>query len=390
MDQAQIIAAVQRRIADDPRYAATGGAGQSVDPATLAALIREEAVVISDLDVLDIMRALRDETVGVGPLEQLLSIDGVTDICVNGPDNIFIDRGKGLERSQLTLSSDADVRRLATRLATSCGRRLDDARPFADGHLTREDGTLLRFHAVLPPTTAAGTCISLRVLRSKTATLAQLEAAGAMDEERAGVLRGIVDKRKAFLVVGGTGTGKTTLLAAMLAQVAQHERIVAIEDTVELVPAHPHVVNLTSRGANAEGAGEITMSDLLQQSLRMRPDRIVVGEIRGPEVVDLLAAMNTGHDGGAGTVHANSIGEVPARLEALAALGGLDRAALHSQLAAAVDVVVVMKRLADGRRIVHQIGVLEGNPVVTRIVWDSEQGPQEGYSTLIDDLQGAL
>lgn len=383
MDRNKIITAVQRRLADDPRLVPTNG---HVDPAELAAVIREEAVVISDLDVLDIMRALRDETVGIGPLEQLLAIDGVTDICVNGPDDIFIDRGAGLERSGLTLPDDADVRRLATRLATTCGRRLDDARPFADGHLTRDDGTLVRFHAVLPPTSAAGTCISLRVLRSKTATLEQLETSGAVDEKRARVLRGIVDKRKAFLVVGGTGTGKTTLLAAMLAQVAPHERIVAIEDTVELVPTHPHVVNLTSRGANAEGAGEISMSDLLQQSLRMRPDRIVVGEIRGPEVVDLLAALNTGHDGGAGTVHANSIEEVPARLEALAALGGLDRAALHSQLAAAVDVVVVMKRQADGSRIVHQIGVLQGNPVVPEVVWDSDHGPQAGYGKLIAEL----
>ena len=155
---------------------------------------------------------------------------------------------------------------------------------------------------------------------------------------------------------------------------------------MELVPTHPHVVNLTSRGANAEGAGEISMSDLLQQSLRMRPDRIVVGEIRGPEVVDLLAALNTGHDGGAGTVHANSIEEVPARLEALAALGGLDRAALHSQLAAAVDVVVVMKRQADGSRIVHQIGVLQGNPVVPEVVWDSDHGPQAWYGKLVAEL----
>ena len=228
--------------------------------------------------------------------------------------------------------------------------------------------------------------MSLRVLRNKTATLDQIQASGGVDGERAGVLKGIVDKRKAFLVVGGTGTGKTTLLAAMLAEVAAHERIVAIEDTVELTPAHPHVVNLTSRGANAEGAGQITIADLLRQSLRMRPDRIVVGEIRGAEVVDLLAALNTGHDGGAGTVHANSIEEVPARLEALAVLGGLGREALHSQLAAAVDVVVVMRRGSDGVRRVHQIGVLDGNPVVPRVVWDADTGPGDGYDALLREL----
>lgn len=160
----------------------------------------------------------------------------------------------------------------------------------------------------------------------------------------------------------------------------------AIEDTVELTPAHPHVVNLTSRGANAEGAGEITIADLLRQALRMRPDRIVVGEIRGAEVVDLLAALNTGHDGGAGTVHANSIEEVPARLEALAVLGGLNREALHSQLAAAVDVVVVMRRGRDGKRRVQQIGVLEGNPVVPSVVWDADAGPADGYGALLDEL----
>lgn len=377
MERADIIAKVQRRLADDPL---TRG------PAELAAMIREEAVVISDLDILDIMRALRDETAGVGPLEQLLALDGVTDICVNGPEDVFIDRGRGLERAELRFRSEDDVRRLATRLATSCGCRLDSARPYADGHISRIDGTVLRFHAILAPTSAGGTCISLRVLRNKTATLDQLRASGAVDGEREQVLAGIVDKHKAFLVVGGTGTGKTTLLAAMLAQVPQHERIIAIEDTVELTPAHPHVVNLTSRGKNTEGAGEITIADLVKQALRMRPDRIVVGEIRGAEVVDLLAALNTGHDGGAGTVHANSIEEVPARLEALAVLGGLDREALHSQLAAAVDVVVVMRRERDGRRIVHQIGVLEGNPVVPRVVWDSDAGERHGYRELCAQL----
>lgn len=379
MDRAEIISKVQRRLAEEPGTA---------QPAQVAALIREEAVVISDLDVLEIMRTLRDDTVGVGPLEQVLAIDGVTDICVNGPTDVFYDRGRGLERSPLNLGTEADVRRLATRLATTCGRRLDDAHPFADGHLTRDDGTVLRFHAVLAPTSHCGTCISLRVLRSKTATLDQLLVSGGVDEERKALLEGVVDKRRAFLVVGGTGTGKTTLLAAMLAHVSGQERIVAIEDTVELTPAHPHVVNLTSRGMNAEGAGAITISDLLRQALRMRPDRIVVGEIRGAEVVDLLAALNTGHDGGAGTVHANSIEEVPARLEALAALGGLDREALHSQLAAAVDVVVVMKRRSDGTRIVHQIGLLDGNPVVPRVVWDSESGEAAGYADLVCDVLG--
>lgn len=369
-----LIARVKRRLADEPT---------TPEPARIAALIREEAVVISDIGVLDVMRTLRDDTTGTGPLEALLADDTVTDICVNGPNCVYVDSGAGLERSAVRFESEAAVRRLASRLAASCGRRLDDAQPFCDGHITRDDGTLLRFHAVLAPTAQAGTCISLRVLHTASATLDDLVARGALSGEVAGVLRGVVAKRKAFVVVGGTGSGKTTLLSALLAEVDPAERIVAIEDTLELTPDHPHVVNLTTRGANSEGAGEITIADLVRQSLRMRPDRVVVGEIRGAEVVDLLAALNTGHDGGAGTLHANSIAEVPARFEALAALGGLDRAGLHAQLAAAIDVVIVVKRHPDGTRRLHQIGVLDGQPVRAKVVWDADAGPADGYEELL-------
>ena len=374
MTDRDLIARVKRRLADEPT---------TPDPARIAALIREEAVVISDIGVLDVMRTLRDDTTGTGPLEALLADDTVTDICVNGPNCVYVDSGAGLERSAVRFESEAAVRRLASRLAASCGRRLDDAQPFCDGHITRDDGTLLRFHAVLAPTAQAGTCISLRVLHTASATLDDLVARGALSGEVAEVLRGVVAKRKAFVVVGGTGSGKTTLLSALLAEVDPAERIVAIEDTLELTPDHPHVVNLTTRGANSEGAGEITIADLVRQSLRMRPDRVVVGEIRGAEVVDLLAALNTGHDGGAGTLHANSIAEVPARFEALAALGGLDRAGLHAQLAAAIDVVIVVKRHPDGTRRLHQIGVLEGQPVRAKVVWDADTGPAEGYEELL-------
>lgn len=374
MDTNDVLSRVQRRLADEPT---------TPTPDRLAALIREEAVVISDLDVLALMRTLRDNTTGAGPLEPLLAANDVTDICVNGPDRVFADRGHGLALAPITFESEEAVRALATRLALSCGRRLDDAQPFCDGHLTRDDGTLLRFHAILGPTAQAGTCLSLRVLRTATASLDDLVARGSLPAEIASVLRAMVARRHAFLVVGGTGSGKTTLLSALLAEADPAERIIAIEDTLELTPHHPHVLNLTTRAPNAEGSGAITIADLVRQALRMRPDRIVVGEIRGAEVVDLLAALNTGHDGGAGTLHANSIHEVPARLEALAALGGLDRAGLHSQLAAAVDAVVVVKRAPDGTRFVHQIGVLEGQPVTPRVVWDSEAGPAEGYEELI-------
>jgi pilus assembly protein CpaF len=369
---------VQRRLVATP--------GASGDAAELARLIREEAGVISDVDVLDLLRRLRHDSTGIGLLETVLALEGVTDIVVNGPDQVWFDRGAGLEHADVAFDDDAEVRQLATRLATSCGRRLDDAQPFADGRLTRDDGSIIRIHALLAPPSADHTCLSLRVLRQATTTLEQLISRGTVSAEMAGVLRGVVRNRRAFLVVGGTGTGKTTLLAALLAEVNQRERILCIEDTAELQPRHPHVVNLVSRSRNTEGSGEITMSDLLRQALRMRPDRIVVGEIRGAEVVDLLAALNTGHEGGAGTIHANSLEEVPARMEALAALGGLDRQALHSQLAAAVDVVIVMRRAGDGRRLVHQLGVLSGNPVTAHPVWDSEHGPLPGF----DEFREAL
>ncbi|MHA2787884.1 TadA family conjugal transfer-associated ATPase [Corynebacterium sp. S7] len=352
------------------------------DPAKLAALIREEAVVISDLDVLEVMRTLRHDSFGIGQLESLLGIEGVTDICVNGPDSVFIDRGGGLELAEVKFSDEQEVRKLAARLASACGSRLDDAQPFCDGHLTREDGTIIRVHAALAPLAANGTCLSLRILRSATTSLAQLIDKGTVPPELAGVLSGLVRHKVSFLVVGGTGTGKTTMLGALLAEVPVSERIIAIEDTLELSPPHPHLVSLTTRGANTEGRGEITMSDLLKQSLRMRPDRIVVGEIRGREVVDLLAALNTGHEGGAGTVHANSLAEVPARMEALGALGGLGATALHAQLAAAVKVVIVMARSHGGQRVIDQVGLLRGVPVIPEVCWEASRGPLDAFADL--------
>lgn len=308
-----LIDRVQRRLVDTPPAA--------TDAAELARLIREEAGVISDVDVLDLLRRLRHDSTGIGLLESVLLTEGITDILVNGPDQVWFDRGRGLERAEVRFTDDAEVRQLASRLASACGRRLDDAQPFADGRLLREDGTVIRFHALLAPPSADHTCLSLRVLRQATTTLDELVSSGTVTAEIAELLRAVVRHRRAFLVVGGTGTGKTTLLAALLAEVDHGERILCIEDTAELQPRHPHVLNLVSRGRNTEGSGRITMSDLLTQALRMRPDRIIVGEIRGAEVVDLLAALNTGHEGGAGTIHANALDEVPARLEALAALG---------------------------------------------------------------------
>lgn len=334
-------------------------------PATVAAAIRAEAGgVIGDTDMLAALRVLQTELTGAGPLEPLLSEPGVTDVLVTAPDQVWIDRGRGLERTGVRFFDEAAVRRLAQRLALSAGRRLDDAQPWVDGRLPGVGQGVfgVRLHAVLAPVASGGTCVSLRVLRPATQGLAALRASGAVTEDGYELLRRIVFGRLAFLVVGGTGAGKTTLLAALLGEVDPAERIVCVEDAAELAPAHPHVVRLVARAPNVEGVGEVSVRQLVRQALRMRPDRLVVGEVRGAEVIDLMTALNTGHDGGAGTIHANSPSEVPARLEALAALGGMGRDALHSQLAAAVQVVLHVHRSADGARRLREIGVVDVDP----------------------------
>lgn len=242
------------------------------DAAALARRIRTEAGVISDVAVLDLLRRLRQDATGMGPLDAVLGREGVTDVVVNGPDAVFMDRGEGLERTDITFRDDAEVRQLASRLAAASGTRLDDAQPFADGRVTRPDGVVLRVHALLSPPAVAGTCLSLRVLRQAQTTLPQLVDNGTLPEDIAALLRAVVDKRISFLVIGGTGSGKTTLLSALLGTVSERERILVIEDTAELSPHHPHCVSVVSRRANAEGSGEVTMSQLLRQALRMRPD----------------------------------------------------------------------------------------------------------------------
>ena len=356
-------------------------------PTAMAAAIRAESGgMLGDADVLSNLRLVETELTGAGILEPLLRAEGTTDVLVSAPDQVWVDDGNGLRRSEIRFPDEAAVRRLAQRLAASAGRRLDDAQPWVDAQLNYA-GTgryTVRLHAVLPPVAVAGTCVSLRVLRPATQDLAALAAAGAIGPQAMQLVFDIISARLAFLVSGGTGAGKTTLLAAALGAVADRERIVCVEDAAELAPKHPHLIRLVARGINIEGAGEITLRQLVRQALRMRPDRIVVGEVRGAEVVDLLAALNTGHDGGAGTVHANSPAEVAARLEALAALGGLDRAALHSQLAAAVQVVLHVSRGSRGRCL-SEIAVLQRDPdgwVRALPVWHVDRGLQRGAELL--------
>lgn len=351
MSNADVVERVRKRLA------ATGGA---VDPASVAEAVREEAGgVVGHGDVLDALHLLDQEFTGAGPLEPLLRNETTTDVLVTGPGQVWVDGPDGLRHTNITFPDEDAVRRLAQRLAMAAGRRLDDASPYVDGWLpgTGPHGRV-RLHAVLPPIAADGTCLSLRVLRPASHDLDTLVRLGTLDLEIADLVRQLVVNRVAFLVSGATGSGKTTLLAALLGGVPETERIVAIEDAGELQPDHPQFIRLVARPSNVEGAGAVTVRELVREALRMRPDRLVVGEVRGAEVRELLSALNTGHDGGAGTVHANSPAEIPARLEALGALGGLTRDALHSQLAAAVRVILHMRRTADGTRRLSEIAVL--------------------------------
>lgn len=361
------------------------GSGAPVSHSAVAAAVRAESDgVLADMQVLAALRELQQELVGAGPLEPLLADPETTDVLVSAPDQVWVEQGGQLRRTEVRFADPEAVRRLAQRLALAAGRRLDDASPFVDAPLPGG----VRLHAVLAPIAADCTCISLRVLRPANHGLDALEETGSVPAEAGALLRAIVAARLAFLVAGGTGSGKTTLLAALLGCVPAGERIVCVEQAPELAPRHPHVVRLTARQPNIEGAGEVTLRDLVRQALRMRPDRLVVGEVRGAEVCELLAALNTGHDGGAGTLHANSPAEVPARLEALAALGGMPRHALHSQLAAAVHVVLHVVR-RDGVRRLAAVGVLERDGELVRVLpaWhDGRWGP--GRQRLGDLLDG--
>ncbi len=322
-------------------------------PARVAAALREEGRPVGDATVLAVHEALRGDVVGAGLLDPLVRMPGVTDVLVNGPDHVYVDRGGGLERTQVRFADDEAVRRLAQRLAAGGGRRLDDATPYVDVRLS--DGT--RLHAVLAPIARHGTCLSLRVPTRTAFSLDDLVRLGSLDRTGARLLTDLVAARLAFLVSGGTGSGKTTLLSTLLGMVDPLERLVLVEDSAELAPDHPHVVTLEARPPNVETAGEVTVRDLVRQALRMRPDRLVVGEVRGAEVTELLAALNTGHEGGCGTIHANSAGDVPARVEALALAAGLPRDAAHSQFASAVDAVVHLDRGREGRRRLREVAV---------------------------------
>jgi pilus assembly protein CpaF len=288
----------------------------------------------------------------LAPLAPYLDDPNVTDLFVNGATGLFVDRGAGVERAPEWRATEEEVRDLAVALIGLGGRHIDDASPCVDVRLTGG----IRAHAVLPPVAPEGTLISLRVPRQDVATLDDLEERGMFP---AGVRRHLeraIGDRVNLLITGAAGAGKTTLLAALLSQTPSHERIVTIEDVAELRIAHPHHVRLEARQPNIEGSGGVGLARLVREALRMRPDRLVVGECRGEEVRELLSALNTGHDGGAGTLHANGLHDVPARLEALGALAAMDDLALARQVASAIGLVVHVERRPDGTRRVAGAG----------------------------------
>ena len=325
----------------------------AVTGAALAQAVRASGRLLGAEGALRAVDRVRADLQGLGPLQPLLALPGLTDILVNGPEEVWTDTGQGLQRAGIRFGSDTEVQALASRLIAAGGRRLDDSCPCTDVQLGS-----YRVHAVLPPVSTGSTLLSIRLRSPRSFPLESLEAGGMLDGVCARVLRDIVAGRLNFLISGATGTGKTTLLSSLLSLSDPGERIVLIEDAAELDPAHPHVVGLQSRHTNVEGAGKVDLPDLVRQAMRMRPDRLIVGECRGAEVRELLAAMNTGHDGAGGTIHANSAATVPARLAALGALAGMGPRALAMQAAGALDAVVHLERSAEGRRVAG-ISVLE-------------------------------
>jgi pilus assembly protein CpaF len=280
-------------------------------------------------------------------LDEVLHRPGITDILINGDRGMWVDEGHGLEVEPSWIATEAEVRRLARELVARGGRHLDEAHPCVDVRA----GPGIRVHAVLPPISGVGTVISIRIAGSKTRTLADLVDGGMMSAEQAERIGTVVRSRGTLLIAGAAGSGKTTLLAAALAVVPATERIIVLEDVAELAITHPHVVSLETRQANIEGAGALDMSELVRHSLRMRPDRLVLGECRGAEIGVFLTALNTGHGGGGTTLHANSLHDVASRLESIGMMAGLSPEVLARHAASAWDLVVFLERDAGARRV---------------------------------------
>ncbi len=294
----------------------------------------------------------------------MLSNTNITDILVNGHKEVWIDQGHGLEKTKLTFLNEESVRSLAQRLALTTGRRLDQSQPYVDAQLSKT----IRLHAVLSPVANPGTVLSLRIHRPQILSLSDLVMNETLTKSQKNFLTELIKNQKSFVICGGTGSGKTTLLNSLLSEVNRNQRILIIEDSRELNPQHLHAVSLEGRPANIEGVGLITMKTLIKQSLRMRADRLIIGEVRGAEVIDWLGALNTGHTGSAGTIHANSIHDVIIRFESLGLMAGLSKEAIHSQLRTALNYVIHIERNSEGKRQVKAIGEFQTDSIGNSLI----------------------
>lgn len=320
--------------------------------------VEEFASEVARKDRARIVSEIRNEVSGYGPLEALLADPSVSEIMVNGPKQIYVERSGRLEKSQVTFRDDEHVRRIIDRIVSPLGRHIDDSTPMVDARLPNGS----RVNAIIPPVSLVGPSLTIRKFSSTPLTIRNLISYNSLSQNMARFLEAAVKGRLNILVSGGTGSGKTTLLNVLSAYIPSAERIVTIEDAAELKLLQEHVVSLESRAPNLEGAGAITIRDLVRNALRMRPDRIVVGEVRGGETLDMLQAMNTGHDGSMTTAHANSPRDALLRIETMVMMSGMELpvAAIRTQVASALDIVIQQTRLRDGSRKVTSISEISG------------------------------
>jgi pilus assembly protein CpaF len=342
-------ALIERRRAD----AAAGRRPQDDLPSAVEKLVEREAAILPLHERDEIVARILRDTVGLGPLEELLADPEVEEVMVNGPERVYVERQGRIELTEVRFAEEAELRNAIERILAPLGRRVDELSPMVDARLA--DGS--RVNVIIPPLAIDGPALSIRRFAAARPGPGELVELGTLSHDMRDLLELSVDERRSLLISGGTGSGKTTLLNALSSFLAPEERVVTIEDAAELRLQQPHVVRLESRPVSVEGRGEVTIRDLLRNALRMRPDRIVIGEVRGPEALDLLTALNTGHRGALSTVHANSPSDALSRLETLALMAGvgLPQAAIREQLGRGFELVVHLQRLPDGRRVVTEI-----------------------------------
>jgi pilus assembly protein CpaF len=359
---AELKVELHKRLLDDLNLAAIETASESSLRQEIAAItaeaLEEMSVVLNKEDRQSLHQELYDEVMGLGPIEPLLKDETVNDILINGPHRIFVERGGKLTLSDITFKDERHLLRIIDKIVSAVGRRVDESNPYVDARLA--DGS--RFNAMVPPVAVDGSLVSIRKFKKDKLGIQDLVRFGAFTEEMAAYLQAAVATRLNIIVSGGTGSGKTTTLNALSSFIDNTERVLTIEDTAELQLQQVHVGRMESRPANVEGKGAVTQRDCLRNALRMRPDRIIVGETRGEEVIDMLQAMNTGHDGSMTTIHANSARDGVSRLENMVAMAGIEMPikAVRAQIASAVNLIVQASRLQDGSRRMTSITEITG------------------------------